>query len=182
MTQGARITMRVLKDINPKALDELKRRLNGNRVVHVGVPAGKTEKDGTPLAMIAAVHEFGAGDVPERPFLRVTPVKHRMKYIRLNRINLVKMLRGQMTAETALGQLGEMCKGDVQAEIRHGNFKPLAPKTIRARERKRSGDYNDELSRKVEKKRAAGNAAGPIDRPLIDSGQLVQSITWEIAK
>lgn len=183
MTHGARITTKILKDIDFRAFDELKRRINaGKHVVRVGVPSGETEGDGTPLVMVAAVQEFGSPEhgIPERPFLRTTPIKQRMKYIRLNRVNLVKVLRGQMTVERALGQLGEMCKGDVQAEIRHGNFKPLDPKTIRARERKRSGSHNQSLKRKVESKQAAGAAAGPIDRPLIDSGQLIQSITWEI--
>lgn len=156
MSSPARVTSRVLKDIDPKALDKLRQRLVGdNKVVHVGIPEGKHEEDGTPVAMIAAVHEFGSPsqEIPERPFLRITPVKHREKYVRLNRINLVKMLRGQTTVENALGQLGEMAKGDVQQEIRNGNFAPLKAETIR-----RKGS----------------------SRPLIDSGQMVQSVSWEL--
>lgn len=155
MSSPARVTTRVLKDIDPKKLDELRKRLVGNLVVRVGIPAGKHEEDGTPVAMIAAVHEFGSPEqgIPERPFLRITPVKQRMKYARLNRINLVKMLRGQMAVETALGQLGEMAKGDVQQEIRNGNFAPLKAETIR-----RKGS----------------------SKPLIDSGQMIQSVSWEL--
>lgn len=153
----ARITMRVLKDIDPKAIDKLKKRLIDNKIVNVGVPAGPKENDGTPVAMIAAVHEFGAPaqGIPERPFLRVAIQKNRLKYVRLNRINLGKMLRGQMTAEQALGQLGEMVKGDVQVEIRTGDFVPLKPATI-----KRKGST----------------------RPLIDTGQMVQSMQWELGE
>ena len=55
--------------------------------------------------------------------------------------------------EQALGQLGEMTKGDVQTEIRSGDFAPLKPATI-----KRKGS----------------------SRPLIDTGQMVQSIAWEL--
>ncbi len=152
----ARITMRILKDIDPKAIDKLKKRLIGeNKVVNVGVPSSKREADGTPVAMIAAVHEFGspAQGIPERPFLTPAIKKNRLKYVRLNRINLVKILRGQITAEKALGQLGEMAKGDVQVEIRHGNFAPLKPATI-----KRKGSSH----------------------PLIDTGQMVQSMQWEL--
>ena len=156
MSKPASVSMKVLKDIDPKALDRLRQRLVGdNRVVNVGVPEGKREEDGTPVAMIAAVHEFGSPSqgIPERPFLRVAVQRNRQKYVRLNRINLVKMLRGQATVEQALGQLGEMAKGDVQTEIRSGDFAPLKAATI-----KRKGS----------------------SRPLIDTGQMVQSIAWEL--
>ena len=156
MSRHASVYVKVLKDIDPKALDRLRQRLVGdNRVVNVGVPEGKREEDGTPVAMIAAVHEFGSPSqgIPERPFLRVAVQRNRQKYVRLNRINLVKMLRGQATVEQALGQLGEMAKGDVQTEIRSGDFAPLKPATI-----KRKGS----------------------SRPLIDTGQMVQSIAWEL--
>ena len=156
MSRHASVSVNVLKDIDPKALDRLRQRLVGdNRVVNVGVPEGKREEDGTPVAMIAAVHEFGSPSqgIPERPFLRVAVQRNRQKYVRLNRINLVKMLRGQATVDQALGQLGEMAKGDVQTEIRSGDFAPLKPATI-----KRKGS----------------------SRPLIDTGQMVQSIAWEL--
>lgn len=156
MSRHASVSVKVLKDIDPKALDRLRQRLVGdNRVVNVGVPEGKREEDGTPVAMIAAVHEFGSPSqgIPERPFLRVAVQRNRQKYVRLNRINLVKMLRGQATIEQALGQLGEMAKGDVQTEIRSGVFTPLKEAT-----KKRKGS----------------------SRPLIDTGQMVQSIAWEL--
>lgn len=154
----ARVTKRIIKDIDPRALDKLKQRLIAdNRVVNVGVPEGKREEDGTPVAMVAAVHEFGspAQGIPERPFLRVAVHRNRQKYVRLNRINLVKMLRGQIGADQALGQLGEMAKGDVQTEIRTGDFTPLKEATI-----KRKGS----------------------SKPLIDTGQMVQSIAWELGE
>ena len=150
------VTSKLVKDIDMTVFDELKRRLGGaDKVVNVGVPEGKKEEDGTPVAMVAAVHEYGSPSqgIPERPFLRVAVQRNRQKYVRLNRINLVKMLRGQATVEQALGQLGEMAKGDVQTEIRSGDFAPLKPATI-----KRKGS----------------------SRPLIDTGQMVQSIAWEL--
>lgn len=156
MSRHASVSVKVLKDIDPKALDRLRQRLVGDsRVVNVGVPEGKREEDGTPVAMIAAVHEFGlpSQGIPERPFLRVAIQRNRQKYVRLNRINLVKMLRGQATVDQALGQLGEMAKGDVQTEIRSGVFTPLKEAT-----KKRKGS----------------------SRPLIDTGQMVQSIAWEL--
>jgi hypothetical protein len=183
VSKYARVTKKILKDIDWRAFDDLRHRINaGKHVVRVGVPSGETEADGTPLTLIAAVHEFGTGDghVPERAFLRTAMQRNAKKYVALNRRNLLAILNKRMTVEQALGLLGEMAKGDVQTEIRHGQFKPLDPKTIAARRRARSNGYNQSLQRKVKAKEASGTAAGPIDRPLIDSGQLRQSITWAI--
>ena len=92
-----------------------------------------------------------------------------------------------MSLEQALGQLGEMAKGHVQKKIGYGQFAPLDPKTIAARQRARSAEFNAKLRRKAasepttEKgKKHRARTGGAIDRPLIDSGQLIQSITWEI--
>lgn len=201
MSKGASVKLKILKDIDGKALDALRDRLRrDNRVVNVGVPAGPKEEDGTPLAKIAAIHEYGgtinmpartqtiyrqvsadgslkaggrfvkrsrsnfASDhavaahkirIPERPFLRVAIEKNKQAYIRLNRINLARIVRGDTDVPAALSQLGEMAKSHVQTEIRSGNFTPLAPATI-----KRKGS----------------------SRPLIDTGQLVQSIAWELGE
>jgi len=183
MAAYARVTKKILKDIDFRAFDDLKRRINaGKHTVRVGVPSGDAEADGTSVAMIAAVHEYGSPSqgIPERPFLRVAMQENTKKYVLLNRRNLIEVLNKRMTIEQALGQLGAMAQGDVQAKLKNGDFKPLDPKTIAARRRARSNGYNKALLRKVAKKQGAGNAAGPIDRPLIDSGQLRQSIAWEI--
>ena len=156
MSKNFAVTSKLVKDIDMTVFDELKKRLVGDgKVVHVGIPQGPKETDGTPVAMIAAVHEYGSPSqgIPERPFLRVAIYKNRNKYVRLNRINLVKMMRGQMQMEQALGLLGEMAKGDVVTEIKSGDFAPLKAATI-----KRKGS----------------------SRPLIDTGQMVQSMQWEL--
>ena len=74
MAAYARVTKKILKDIDFRAFDDLKRRIDaGKHTVRVGVPSGDAEADGTSVAMIAAVHEYGspAHGIPERPFLRV---------------------------------------------------------------------------------------------------------------
>lgn len=157
MSQFAQVKVKILKDINAKAFDELRARIKADHSkINVGVPAGKSEADGTPVALIAAVHEFGSPQkgIPERPFLRTTIQENRDKYVQLNRRNLVAVLNGKMNVEQALGQLGEVAKGDVQAKIASGGFEPLKESTI-----KRKGS----------------------SKPLIDTGQLRQSIAWELS-
>lgn len=151
------VTTRLIKDVDLRVFDELKRRLIGERVVKIGFPQGKTEADGTPVALIAATHEFGSPErgIPERSFLRSGMRENQEKYVRLNKVNLVRILRGQLTSDQALGQLGEMAKGDVQQKIRSGDFAPLKQATM---DRKGSS------------------------KPLIDTGQMVQSVSCELGE
>jgi hypothetical protein len=58
-------TVRVIKDTNGAGLDALIKRLGrGEHRVLVGVPAGKTEPEGTSMAMVAAINEFGGHVAP----------------------------------------------------------------------------------------------------------------------
>ena len=155
--------VRIVKDLDGLGWRQLRSRLleAEHRHVNVGFPAGQEHKDEDgkhskyTVAQIAAVHEFGApaAGIPERPFMRTALQVGRQKFIQLNRQNLLAMVRGGMTAEQALGQLGAMAQGEVQREIAQGTFAPLKTETI-----KRKGS----------------------DRPLIDTGQMRQSVTWEI--
>lgn len=146
--------IKAIKKPNLKLLDRLTESVENLQRVSVGVPSGKQEADGTSTALVAAVHEYGApgAGIPERPFLRNTILAHLDDYKRLNRINVVKVLRGGMTMEVALGQLGLMAQGHVQQFIRNNDYA---------------------LSEKTKKRKGSTKA-------LIDTGQLVQSITFEI--
>lgn len=152
----AKITAKVVKRINHKLMDRLTMTNENLQRVKVGVPAGRTESDGTSIALIARVHEFGAPSVgiPERPFLRNTIMANLEKYKRLNRINIIKYFQGTITMEQALGQLGLMAAADVKQFI-HNNSYQLKPATI---------------------------AAKGSSRALVDTGQLVQSILYEIER
>jgi hypothetical protein len=148
--------VRIIKDTRLAGLTALHRRFaNDKRRVLVGVPAGKAEPDGTPLAMIAAVHEFGSPErgIPERSFLRAGIMNSLPQLIALNADHIKRIASGGFTAATALGRLGLAAAAAVQREITDGTFAPLAPSTI-----KRKGST----------------------KPLIDSGSLRQSITYQI--
>lgn len=157
MTVGG--VFKVTKDFNPAALARLKANLHAarNRVVSVGIPSGPTEADGTSLAMIGAVHEFGMPEknIPERPWLHPSIIENRDKHRALNKMNLIKIMQGEMTVDEALGQLGNMAAGLAKEYVRHSSFPPLAQRTI---DRKGSST------------------------PLIDTGNMIQSITYSIGE
>lgn len=130
-------------------------KLAGEHEVRVGVPDGKNEPGtGTPLSLVAAAHEFGVpGRIPERPFLRPGLVSKKDELKTINEANFKQVVNEKMTVGDALVSVGVFAAASVQHFIRNGNFQPLDPRTI---ERKGS------------------------TKPLIDTGNLIQSITSEV--
>jgi len=148
---------RVVSDTRMAGLRELQRRISaGSQQVHVGVPDGKSEEDGTSLALVATVNEFGSSDgtIPERSYLR-SALKSRLNqamFKQVNVANLLLVLKGVLTISAALEQLGAVAAAAVKARMRSGPFKANAPSTIRAK--------------------------GEGKPPLFDTAQLYQAITW----
>lgn len=140
------------------------KKMDGDQV-KIGLPAGKKHKasrkgkkqEVLPVAAIGAVHEFGSPSrgIPERPWLRPGIRSGKPDYNRLNKLNITKIMRNEMSPKTALAQLGAMAVGKVQKFIRAGHFKKLKPATIKRK----------------------GSSA-----PLIDTGQMIQSIVFEVGE
>lgn len=124
-------------------------------IVYVGVPStAEPEADGTSMATVAAANEFGTATIPERSFLRGGIRDGIPGFIELNRQNIAKIVEGKgMTDRRAKSLLGTAAANAVQKKIVEGEFVPNAPSTI---------------------------AAKKSSRPLVDTGALRQSITWEL--
>ena len=148
---------------NLPGLKALIERMNAaNRAVLVGLIAGtKDEPNGTPIAMIGAVHEFGYEEfnIPERSWLRGGIRRGTEKINAVNRDSLRKVMLGKMTIEQALHREGVVAVGEVKREFTVGTFAPLKPATIAARKRK--------FGRKS-------------TRPLIASGNLRSAVTYQL--
>lgn len=124
-----------------------------SKQVFVGFQAGaSTDGQGTDMAQIALIHELGTSEIPARPFLRQTTEDHSDDIKAFCGEKLRDIAEGG-TAEEALKQLGVYGKGLVQAQIKDGSFLPNAPATI-------------------QKKKS--------DKPLIDTGQMRQSVHYVI--
>ncbi|WP_306308953.1 hypothetical protein [Xylella fastidiosa] len=149
----------ILRPADPNTWKALAQRLQtlGERAVVVGIPAAHNARteDGIGSAGLLAVHELGAPErgIPERSVVRRSISEHQDKYVALHRQHLRAVLRDAMTVETALNLLGTVAAGDVKATIRHADLPPLRQQTIQRK----------------------GSSA-----PLIDTGQMLQSITYEV--
>jgi hypothetical protein len=128
--------------------------------VKVGVlgPRARAEHDGGISTVgLAIIHEFGTETIPERSFIRSTYDAHRAEYMAMLKklVAAVVSTKPKMTEKEALGILGAKIASDMKAKITEGEGipPPLSPETIR-----RKGS----------------------SRPLVDTGQLLNSITWEV--
>lgn len=142
------------------------RSLRGPSKVKVGFPAG--EADGSNIDK-AFFNEFGTkgsgkpfgtergggfgGPIPERPFMRNTMRSNRTKYLTAMKTSAVHILRGSVTIAATLQKLGVLAVRDIQKEIVSLTSPGNSPVTIAIK-----GSSN----------------------PLIDTGEMRQSVTYKI--
>lgn len=124
--------------------------------VDVGIiDAGKHTDSDQTVATIGFEHEFGTAKVPERSFIRSTLKDKKKKIIILQTKLIKKVQSGEMNLNTALGLVGSYVAGEISAKIVSIKSPPNSPATIAEK-----GSSN----------------------PLIDTGQLKNSITWSVNK
>jgi phage gpG-like protein len=149
-----------------KFTDELRKEVKGS-YVDVGVFGGTNEKTGDSILRYAVVNEFGweirnprsGGStivIPSRPFMRRTADDNLEKYADMLKDGLERIGAGIEKTAGVLTRVGIKIRGDIQANIRDGNWEPNALSTI---ERKRGST-----------------------RPLIDTGTLRKSISFKLDK
>lgn len=158
-----------------KRLREMMRELGRKPHVKVGVmgnvdgrsSGSKTRREaGATIdnVALAVIHEYGLPKgswkknpemfIPPRPFLRSTFDAKKSEWNALLMRMAPLVLAGKLTVEQALELLGQRASADVRRRITSGsNFTPNAPSTIR-----RKGS----------------------SRPLVDTGQLVNSISYVV--
>lgn len=126
----------------------------GGRHVRVGVFDGVGGGTGE-IATIATIHEFGApgASIPERSYIRAT-IRERKPELAVLMARVVRlMIQGKLDETRALELVGAWLAGAIKGRIVSGPFTPLKPRTIA-----RKGS----------------------DKPLIDTGQLKNAVTFVI--
>lgn len=118
--------------------------------------SGETAPPGTPVAAIAAIHEFGTAHIPARSFMRSTVNKHQKDWIKMA-VAYLKANPGKL--KNAFILVGEVASKDMQEAIEWGIDPPLAPQTI-ARKSRRGKQFPD--------------------TPLIDTGTMQEAISYEV--
>jgi hypothetical protein len=108
--------------------------------------------DGTPVAYVATIHEYGAAGqgIPARPTMRPTAADKRTEWAGLMAKGARDALNGKMTSRDALERLTLRAAGDVSKAISALQTPALSPRTI---------------------------ARKGFDKPLVDTGLMLRSVT-----
>jgi len=132
------------------ALAELSKKVDRGAAVRAGFFEKATYPDGTPVAAVAAYNEFGTSRIPARPFMRNTIAQHEGQWG--ERLGKALVATGYDTSR-CLGLAGESIALQIQDSIQQMRTPPNAPATI---------------------------AQKGFDKPLIDTGQMYRSVTYEV--
>lgn len=136
-----------------RRLTEMGRNVESAKTLRVGFLENATYPDGTPVALVAAVQEFGspANNIPARPFFRSMVKDKEGEWP--DAIAALLKTNGY-DAEKTLNKAGLTIAGQLRDSIVNGKYAPLAPATIR-----RKG----------------------FDRPLVDTGHMLNSVDHEVS-
>jgi hypothetical protein len=154
-----------------------------SKKVLAGIPAhtSKRQEDAPNNAALGYLHETGApaNNLPARPFL-VPGVKSAQKAIahQLGKGAAAALDGAAGRVDKALHAAGLAAQNAVRARLTDGPFAPLADATLRARARRGRKGAAEALKRRAQGE-TPNNAQA---KPLIDTGQLRQAVTYVIRK
>jgi hypothetical protein len=123
-----------------------------DKLLRVGFLENATYPDGTLVAMVAAIQNYGApaAGIPPRPFFSNMVRRKQAEWApALGQL----LVRNKYDVDKSLKQLAEGIKGQLQDSIQQTNSPPLKPATV-----KRKG----------------------FSKPLIDTGQMLNSVSYEV--
>lgn len=156
---------KVIRKKGDVSFKELKRRIAelDKLRVFVGWLESAKYDDNTPVAGVAAVHEYGSPtrNIPPRPYLRPTQDEKMQEWRNLLESGAKAILRGEQTAYNVMDAIGLSMAGDIKVAIKNVTSPPLEPETIQARLRKK----------------ADGKTIGNLSKPLVDSTILITTAT-----
>lgn len=117
----------------------------------------RKEKDGFDNVELAVTQEFGTrdGKIPARSFVLAPFKANRNRYMSQLRSFATKLLLGKVSLDKVLSLIGQQMAADMKKRIKDGIAPPNAESTVR---RKKS------------------------TKPLVDTGQLLTSITYGVTK
>lgn len=135
-----------------RRLEEILHKVKGVKKVRVGFLENAKYPDGTQVALIAAIQDFGAPsrNIPPRPFFR-NMVKDKSPEWSKAIANLLKA--NNYDARKTLDQTGQAIVGQLKDSIIEGAWVANAPSTV-----KQKG----------------------FDKPLIDTSHLLNSVDYEV--
>lgn len=142
------------------------RRTMGGKELKIGWFSTNLYEDGTPVAYVATIHEFGAQKqgIPPRPFMRPTIEREEIKWRAFIAQEAKKIVEGTQTVAALFEMLGLNISGEIARSISEVVSPPLLEATIRAKMRKMA---NTKIT-------------GSLDKPLVETGLMLESVTYTV--
>lgn len=160
-----------------KYIADLLNRLGTPGTLRVGYLEDATYPDGTSVALVAAVNEFGspAKGIPPRPTFRPMIAAKSGEWGPA----LAGLLAKGATAEEALLTLGDGIVGQLQDSIRNFSGTPDSPVTDLLKFRFPMGGqtFDDVLRARVD---VANGVTAPVTKPLTHTGNMENSVGREV--
>lgn len=144
--------------VKRESMIDIPERLTGPAKVNVGFPTGKVGGDIVDRAIWNHYGTRGGGwggPIPARPFLLNAIRSNRKKYLAALRKSAKKIIHGETSLNIVMNKLGILASEDVKSEITNLKTPPNSSVTIEMK-----GSSN----------------------PLIDTGEMRSSVTWEVDK
>lgn len=160
------------------ALAKLPREFKGKQA-KIGWPSGKEYPDGTPVAYVAAIQNFGVPEksIPPRPMLAPTIEENKARWAQVGRKLVHDVANGNLDAADALDGIGRVAAMDLQATVAQITEPELSPVTVLLRKWRKAGRT---ITGKTVGEAAAAIAngvdPGSDNKPLNDTGYLIASI------
>lgn len=145
-----------------KSLEKALKNVSG-LTTKVGWFKGAKYQDGTPVAYVATIQEYGSpmNGIPPRSFMRTTIAEKENEWAKLARSGAKAIIAGNASPKMVMEGLGLAASGDVRKKISEINSPALKAGTIEARKRKLS----------------KGKKVGALTKPLVETGLMVASLT-----
>ena len=150
---------------NPGFVDQVVQAFDDPPDIAIGFPMGKASSiqypDGTPLIDVAVYNNYGTFNkdgsvhIPPRPFMDVGGLNASLETKKMRQVLLKRVREGKIKMVVAADMIGAKAAAIMKRTIRDFDDPPNAPATI--------------------KKKKSSN-------PLVDTGLLMQSVTWELRK
>lgn len=182
--------MKVIK--SGTGTEELRRAIRDleQRQARVGFFEHSQYPDGTPVAYVASIQEFGYGAIPPRPFFRPVTEAQKPNWTILIGKGAIAVMEGRTTVDNMLEQFGQAVAGAVKEEISKVNSPPLALSTLVLRKKKKDGTtiggkVVGETVRDVNfvGPRAGGalpDISGVSTKPLVDTGYMISQVNNDV--
>ena len=120
--------------------------------------------DGTPVAYVASVHEFGSGKIPPRSFMRSTIAEQKDAWRQTLAQGSKRVLADKMTAHQMLDAFGQSVAGQIKDKIVSIMTPKLSDATIFLR-----------LNR-IDKSLPVNTST----KPLVDTGYMLDSVSSKV--